>query len=57
MPKQIEEYPIDFLRVFFLLVAQDKVIGKPHQKGFPFHPRFDLLHIPTVEHLLQIDID
>ena len=52
----LEEYSIDFVRVLFVLESEDKVVGKPHQKGSPFHARLDAFHIPTVQHVMQVDV-
>jgi hypothetical protein len=51
-----EEHRIHFLRVFLIFEAEDIVVGKPHQQGSALHARFDTLQVPTVQHVMQVDV-
>lgn len=58
-PESVEpfrQYSHDPPCVFFVLAADDEIVGKPHDEAVPFHPWPDIPDKPIIQDMVEIDI-
>ncbi len=55
-PEALRQYLHDPPRIFLILKADDKVVGKPHQETMPSHPWLYFGLEPHVQYIVEIDI-